>query len=161
MRAFGPLRRATIVATSAVQALLIFAAAVLGSTGVVPPGAGDLIPADYIVLLPLALLSFQAGGQIWFSRVFGYGEVTSVVLTSAYCDLAIDDGLFTEGVKKNVKRNRRVSAAVVMLCGAISGGFLTTNGDISLSLWIAGGIKALFAVIWMVWRGEEGGIRLE
>jgi len=42
---------------------------------------------ESITLLPLALLAFQFGGQIVTSRVLGFNEVPTNVLTSLYCDL--------------------------------------------------------------------------
>ncbi len=41
-------------------------------TGFVPKDAGDKLPHDFIVLLPLSLLSFQSAGQIVMSRFLGY-----------------------------------------------------------------------------------------
>ena len=119
-----------------------------------------MLPGNCIVLLPLALLSFQSAGQIVLSRVLGYGELTSVVLTSAYCDLAMDERVLTAPVTGDSKRNRRAASTVVMLLGAVAGGFLTRDGDISATLWVAGSVKVVFAVIWLFWRGE-GDIRLE
>lgn len=139
---------------------MTFAAAALASTSLVPPDAGYLPPDNFIVLLPLALLSFQSGGQIFLSRVLGYSEVTSVVLTSAYCDLVIDEGFLTSSIKSNSKRNRRVGSAVTMFCGAIAGGFLTLDGNINTSLLIAGSIKTVFVAIWLFWK-SEGNINLE
>ena len=160
MRHLGPLRRSTITLTTLLQSVLIFVSAALASSPLVPKDAGSLIPQNLIVLLPLALLSIQSGGQIFLSRVLGYGEVTSVVLTSAYCDLVIDEKVFKQGIRGNPKRNRRATSAVVMLAGAIAGGFLTMDGEIARALWLAGAVKLAFVVVWMGWQGEKG-VRLE
>ncbi|KAI5269474.1 hypothetical protein E4T47_07073 [Aureobasidium subglaciale] len=159
MRYFGPLRRSTMIASWLVQGVLIYACAILENTGVVPNNAGDILPDNFIVLLPLSLLSFQSAGQMAISRVLGYGELTSVVLTSAYFDFAFDEKVLT-GPTRNVKRNRRVASMIMVLLGAIAGGFLTTDEDISNVLWIAGTLKIAIAVVWVFWK-SKGSVRLE
>ena len=160
MRYFGPLRRSTFVMSFLVQALLTFASAALVMTGVVSKDAGLALPDNFIVLLPLSLLSVAQAGQIIVSRFLGYGELTTVVLTSAYCDLAFDSNLFTASPTENSKRNRRVASMVMTVGGAIAGGFLTRNEDIAPALWLAGALKVIIAVIWMFWK-SKGAIRLE
>lgn len=112
------------------------------------------------MLLPLALLALQSAGQIIMSRILGFGEITTVVLTSAYCDLFFDQEVLSAPLRDNVKRNRRVASVVMLFVGAIAGGFLTRDGDIALALWIAGAMKVAIGVVWLFWRGK-GGIRLE
>ena len=142
------------------QALLCFVGAGLVVSGVVHKNAGDQLPHNLIVLLPLSLLSFQSAGQIVMSRMLAYNELPTVVLTSTYCDLMFDPTLFTASLPENSKRNRRFVSAVALLAGAVLGGFLTKGGDIADPLWIAGGIKIVLAVAWLFWRAE-GSIRLE
>lgn len=161
MHALGPLRRSTVVFSFLLQATLTFLSATLVQTGVVPRDAGEALPDDFIVLVPLALLAVQSAGQIVMSRVLGYGEVTTVVLTSAYCDLFFDRKVLTAPLRENVKRNRRVASVVMMLLGAIAGGFLTKGGEIAVALWCAGGCKVLIATAWLVWKGKDGAVRLE
>ena len=124
----GPLRRGTMALSSLLQAVLCFASATLVLTGVVAEDAGSQIPKNFIVLLPLAMLAFNSAGQIVQSRFLGFNEVPTVVLTSTYCDLMFDPLLFTAPVRENAKRNRRFLSAVVLLLGAVLGGFLTERG---------------------------------
>ena len=124
----------------------------------VPADAGDLLPHDFIVLLPLALLALQSGGQCVLSRVLGYSEIPTVVLTSAYCDLAMDEKVFT-GITKNSKRNRRVGSMVAIVAGAVVGGYMTKGGDIGPALWVVGVIKVFMGLVWLIWR-SEGAVRL-
>ena len=161
MRICGPMRRRTVALSFLIQAALTFASAALVQTGVVPEGAGDLVPENLIVMVPLALLALQSAGQIVMSRVLGIGEVTTVVLTSAYCDLFFDQKVLSAPLTENVKRNRRVASVVLLFLGAISGGFLTRDGEIALALWIAGGIKIGIAVLWLFWKSKEGRVRLD
>lgn len=159
-RFFGPLRRATLFGSFMVQAALCFVAGVLVVSGLVHKDAGNQLPYNYIVLLPLGLLSFQSAGQIVMSRMLLYNELPTIVLTSTYCDLMFDPLLFTAPLTQNPKRNRRFVSALALVLGAGLGGFLTRDGDIADPLWIAGGIKILLAAVWVFWRAE-GAIRLE
>lgn len=95
-------------------------------------------------------------------------EVTTVVLTSAYCDLFGDEQVARTPVGANVKRNRRAGSVVFLLAGAVAGGFLTRGGGedsgrgLGVVLWVAGGIKVGIAGIWMGWRrAKKGEVRLE
>ena len=142
------------------QALLCFIGAGLVVSGVVHKDAGNQLPGNLIVLLPLSLLSFQSAGQIVMSRMLAYNELPTVVLTSTYCDLMFDPGLFTIPISQNSKRNRRFISALALLAGAMLGGVLTKGGDIADPLWIAGAIKVALALVWLCWRAE-GTIRLD
>ena len=160
MRYLNPLQRSTIIITLLLQALLTAISATLSTTRVVPPGAGDLIPDNFIVLVPLILLSIQSAGQCVLSRFLGYNELPSIVLTSAYCDLVMDEKVFS-GVTTNSKRNRRVLSMVLFISGAILGGFMTEKGDIGPTLWAVAGLKTLMALVWLGWKSKDAGIRLE
>lgn len=143
-----------------VQAILIFVAAVLVVSGVLPDDAGNKLPENDIVLLPLGLLSFQSAGQIVMSRMLAYNELPTVVLTSTYCDLMLDPLLFRAPIYENAKRNRRFLSVIALLLGAMLGGFLTKGESIADPLWIAGITKVVLAGCWLFWRGK-GSIRLE
>jgi hypothetical protein len=142
------------------QAVLCFGAMMTVVTGLVPSDAGNRLPKDCIVLFPLALLSFQSAGQIVASRMLGFNEIPTVVLTSTYTDLFMDPKLLTAPLTQNSKRNRRAISAIALLLGATLGGFLTENGSIVDPLWITGVLKILLAGVWSAWRGK-GSIRLE
>jgi len=72
------------------------------------------------------------------------------VLTSVYCDLASDPKILA---RDNVKRNRRVAAVLAILIGGIAGGWISrSKAGMSVSLWIAAGIKFAIAVSWSVWK---------
>jgi len=142
------------------QSLLTAIAALLSTLSIVPPDAGEAIPDNFIVLLPIVLLSIQAGGQCVVSRFLGYNELPSIVLTSAYCDLAMDEKAFV-GITENAKRNRRILSMIMVVTGAIAGGFMTKGGDIGTTIWTVAGIKLCMAGVWMIWRSKEGAVRLE
>lgn len=74
----------------------------------------------------------------------GYNELPVNVLTSTYCDLMGDFRLFA---LNNVKRNRRLAAAILLLLGSIcSGWLLRSSGGLESVLWIAAGIKVSIGV---------------
>jgi len=76
------------------------------------------------------------------------------VLTSVYCDLASDPGLLK---RDNVKRNRRVGAALAILIGGIAGGWISrSKAGISANFWIAAAIKMAISLSWSVWKPKSG-----
>lgn len=156
----GPLQRSTMIISFLFQSLLCFAAMSTVISGLVPNNAGSQLPDNCIVLFPLALLSFQSAGQIVMSRMLGYNELPTVVLTSTYTDLFMDPKLLTAPMTQNPKRNRRAISAIALLLGAMLGGFLTEGGSIVDPLWITGVLKIILAAAWVPWRGK-GSIRLE
>lgn len=148
----GPLRRATLVASFALQAAITCVVAAIIQAGVVN-GALDTIDRDIMWKdeIPISLLSFQAAGQIIGSRVLGVMEIPSVVLTSMLCDIASDPDLAAP-LKGNIKRNRRALAFTCILAGAIVGGYVgKATGRMQFDLWIAGGIKVLITTAWFFW----------
>lgn len=87
------------------------------------------------------------------SRILGFNEVPTTVLTSVYCDIASDPRILA---RDNVKRNRRVAAVVCILVGGITGGWISRSAaGMSTSLWIAAAIKLGTAVSWSLWRPKN------
>ncbi|KAK3695715.1 hypothetical protein B0T22DRAFT_456042 [Podospora appendiculata] len=168
-RHLHPQRKATLSISFLIQACFIFTAAALAQTGAVPAFGKALIATSLtdaqlaqheadeespLVFIPLALLAFQFGGQIVTSRILGFNEVPTNVLTSLYCDLLSDPGLL-KGVRENPKRNRRVVAIVLIVLGGVVGGWLQhSRAGMSAALWTAGGIKFVIAVAWVAWRSK-------
>ena len=148
----GPLRRGTLVASFALQSVIVLVVAAIIQAGVVN-GALNTISSDVVWRdeIPISLLSFQAAGQIIGSRVLGVAEIPSVVLTSMLCDIFSDQNLGAP-LKGNAKRNRRALAFLCILAGAIVGGFIgEATGRMQVDLWIAGGIKCLITIAWFFW----------
>ncbi len=111
-------------------------------------------PADFdsVELALIALLSFQAAGQIVNSRGLGLSEVPTVVITTLLCDLVSDEHVLAP-LNQNIKRNRRAVAFVLTMSGAICGGWLSKiTGTVQPSLWFVAGIKGLITLYWLVWR---------
>lgn len=131
---------------------MIVGAALLVTLG---PPTGTAGPVTVFIALPIALVAFQSGGQAVTSRVLAYNSMTTVVLTSIYCDLFSDAKLFSP-LSANAERNRRVAAPILLLIGAILGG-LWAHSDVGLAgaLWSAVGVKVFVILAWCSWWAEE------
>jgi hypothetical protein len=148
-RYFSPAKRWVLVMSYTFQTLLIAVAAILSTTGQAEDTKNGL---QWRVVVSLAAVAFQASGQAVTSRALKYNGLTSVVLTSNYCDLFSDPQLFA---LSNIERNRRIGAPVLLLLGACLGG-LFAHSDIGLAgaLWTAVGLKAMAVVAWVFWASE-------
>ncbi|KAK8033462.1 hypothetical protein PG991_002860 [Apiospora marii] len=116
--------RRTLLFSFSLQTVCVAVAAAIIQSGVIDgtyPSRGDPNRVNFTELAAVALLSFQAAGQIVNSRGLGVSEVPTVVITSLLCDLVSDEHLLV-GLSKNGKRNRRTVAFVLTLAGAICGG---------------------------------------
>lgn len=147
-RYFSPSRRWVLCMSFLAQMALIIAAAAIVTW--VPKSTNEL---HWSVLVPIALVAFQSCGQAVTSRALKFNALTSVVLTSIYCDLFSDAELFTF---TNVERNRRVAAPVLLLVGAVIGGALARS-EVGAAgvLWIAAGLKFIVVLSWLFWRSED------
>ncbi|EAW09338.1 DUF1275 domain protein [Aspergillus clavatus NRRL 1] len=125
-RLLSPRRRSTLIFSFSTQTLALLAAALLVQTGTVSRKPEDpRAPIQWIQILPISLLSFQAAGQIVTSRILAFDEIPTVVLTTLLCDLLVDRELWARGWKSNPKRNRRAGAFVALFLGAMTAGGLS------------------------------------
>lgn len=148
-RFFSPKRRWVLCASFAFQVFCTAsAAAIITATG----QPTDKEEIGWHVLVPIAMVAFQSCGQAVTSRALKYNALTSVVLTSIYCDLFSDAELFA---LRNAERNRRVGAPLFLLLGALLGGRVShTSLGVAGSLWIASVLKAIVVVVWFIWPAE-------
>lgn len=154
----GPKKRVTLILSFLIQSILTIITAGLIQGNAIdgrisnPAARHSSTGAPWNQEVPIVLLSIQSAGQIVASRVLGYNEVPTVVITSLLCDLMADPKLF---LLKNKKRDRRVVAFLLTLIGAIAGGWISKAADsVSPGLWIVGGIKFCIAVAWFFWGTE-------
>lgn len=148
-RYFSPKRRWVLCVSFAAQTLFIVAAALIVTLN---PAPASPEAVDWTVLAPLALVAFQSCGQAVTSRALKYNALTSVVLTSIYCDLFSDQDLFAF---QNVERNRRAAAPLLLLVGAVAGGvFSHSSFGIQGALWTAAALKFAMVVMWFFWPAE-------
>ncbi|ROW00298.1 hypothetical protein VMCG_07258 [Cytospora schulzeri] len=165
-RRIQPKCKSTLALSFFIQSLLILISAALAQsakapafhmTGLGTATANSVLKSyekDHMTFAPVAFLAFQFGGQIVTSRVLGFNEVPTNVLTSLYCDLLSDPQILAP-FGKNVKRNRRVSAIILMIVGGILGAWLQrSKAGMPAALWIAGAIKMAIAVAWLTWKGK-------
>ncbi|KAF2640833.1 hypothetical protein P280DRAFT_498655 [Massarina eburnea CBS 473.64] len=147
-RFLSPGKRWVLVASYTIQLLCIVLAAL-----VVTLGTESTNGLHWQVLVPLAAVAFQSSGQAVTSRVLKYNGLTSVVLTSNYCDLFSDPKILAVS---NAERNRRVAAPLLLLLGAMGGG-LFAHSPIGLrgALWTAAALKASAVGAWLFWKAEH------
>ncbi|MCJ1427394.1 hypothetical protein MMC29_005297, partial [Sticta canariensis] len=151
-RYLGALRRGTLVTSFLIQSTFILVTAAIIEAGVVdgftPRVSQDI---DWRQVIPITLLSFQSAGQMVGSRMLNMSEIPTVVVTSVLCDFASDPKL-TDPLRSNAKRNRRMLGFLGILFGAVAGGWISKSaGQVQSVLWLAGGIKLLVTVSWMLW----------
>jgi len=148
-RFFSPKRRWVLCASFTAQMLLTLGAASIVTVMGQPKEKEEI---GWHVLVPIAMVAFQSCGQAVTSRALKYNALTSVVLTSIYCDLFSDAELFSI---KNAERNRRTGAPLFLLFGAFVGGRIAhTPFGVAGSLWAASILKLLVVVVWLIWPAE-------
>ena len=176
-------RRAVFVASFAIQTILITVAAVLANQGVVsnrPAVVGSFSSGsdsgsstdnsphtNFLDLIPIALLAFQASGQVCLTRVLEANELPTIVLSTLYHDFTADllgiaaawqqsgsiRGFFLDGQRR---QGRRAASIVALFLGGIVGGeMFKGSAGMSGGLLLAAGIKGAVCVAWVVWRGDD------
>lgn len=149
-RMYQPKRRWVLTASFALQAVFVIAAAIIVGH-MDAAGAAEGGELRWQVLLPIAIIAFQSSAQAQISRALGYNALTSVVLTSIYCDLFGDQKLF-EPLTKNVSRNQRIAAPVMLCFGAFLGGrWAQTETGMAGALWTAAFVKVVALVACVLW----------
>jgi uncharacterized membrane protein YoaK (UPF0700 family) len=149
--------RGVLLASFMLQTALMLTAAGLVQGRVVPVPSAHVLTfqgdPDFIELLPIGLLAFQGGGQFVASRLLGFSEIPTVVLTSVYCDLGMDEKLLA---KENKKRDHRAGAVVTIILGAIAGGWISRSAaGMATAMWIAAVLKLGIVGAWVFWRRED------
>ncbi|KAL4968943.1 YoaK family protein [Aspergillus stella-maris] len=157
-RNFGAKKRMTLFSSFLFQAILVIIAVALLEADLIPHETSETESLTggrlFLELIPIAMLAFQSAGSMTAARGLGYNEIPTVVLTSVYFDVASDPKIVSD-VKGNVKRNRRVGSIVLLVIGAICGGWLSrSSGGMESALWLSAGLKVVIALGWLVWRGE-------
>ncbi|KAI3399727.1 hypothetical protein diail_5794 [Diaporthe ilicicola] len=125
-----PTQRGALALGFLVQATCVCIAAALAEAGAVNQRQeqGEGQHTDWREMAPIALLSFQAAGQIVASRVLGVNELPTVVITSLMCDLMSDPKLLARPV---------------------------LTGNLQPVLWLVFGIKFVISIGWIFWRGQD------
>ncbi|KAF3391377.1 hypothetical protein F1880_007930 [Penicillium rolfsii] len=156
-RSLTPLRRSTLVFSFSLQTAALIIAASVVQTGIVSSRPEDpRAPIQWVQILPISLLAFQAAGQICASRLLAFDEIPTVVLTTLLCDLLVDTKLLIRPWSANPKRNRRIAAFLALFLGAMTSGGLSRTTSIASSLWLAVALKGTITLSWLVWRDSSG-----
>ena len=176
------LHRLTLLTSFLLQSSLLIVAASLVSTnsvsnqpfvaGVFSSGSTK-IPASkvhFLDLCPIALISFQAAGQVTLSRVLGVMELPTVVVSALYHDACADIWQLRESWRKaggnvwvflNVQERRqqkRGACIVALFLGGVVGAMMyKSSPGMGGALWLAAGLKGAVFVGWGVWRGRDDG----
>lgn len=113
-------------------------------------------PLSWLILVPVALVAFQSSGQAVASRVLKYNGLTSVVLTSIYCDLFSHEDFLSFRIFRNAEELRRLGAVVCLLVGVVLGG-LWAHSSIGMmgALWMATILKGFIILAWLLWKGKN------
>ncbi|KAE8387796.1 hypothetical protein BDV23DRAFT_160265 [Aspergillus alliaceus] len=150
-RSFSSRRRWVLCASFTIQMLCVAAAATIVT---IHQTSRDS-PLTWKVVVPLILVAFQSSGQAVTSRVLQFNGLTSVVLTSVYCDLFSNSVLPPFSMLYAVEERRRGGAVVCLLLGTMLGG-LWAKSSVGLmgAFWTAVFCKACIAAAWLVWRGQ-------
>ncbi|OJJ05575.1 hypothetical protein ASPVEDRAFT_45082 [Aspergillus versicolor CBS 583.65] len=149
-----PRQRWALCASFAVQMACVAAAAVLvtlnGSVG--RAASGDEL--GWQVFVPLALVAFQSSGQAVSSRVLNRNALTSVVLTSVYCDLFSVPVVVGTG-KRRADEGRRAGAILCLMLGVSMGAmWAKSSAGVMGALWMVVAGKGMIVLAWLVWKGD-------
>ncbi|KAL4969440.1 YoaK family protein [Aspergillus stella-maris] len=160
-RVVGLSRRRWVLAVAfALQGGLVALAAgvVMGHSG----STSSKNEIGWYTLLPLSLVAFQSSGQAVSSRVLERKSLTSVVLTSVYCDLLSLPIPAGGSGKGGIEDLKRLGAIVCLLLGVVLGGLWAKSeiGPVG-ALWTVVAGKGVIVLAWLFWRGdgeEENGL---
>lgn len=154
-RAFAPRQRWVLCASFVVQLICVTIAAIIVT--IYRPTRGA--PLSWPVLVPLALVALQSSGQAVTSRVLSYNGLTSVVLTSIYCDLFSHPDLLSKKLFGNVEEIRRLGAVICLLFGVVLGG-LWAHSSVGMmgALWTAAVLKCIMTFAWLGWKSKESAL---
>ncbi|KAJ5045247.1 hypothetical protein NUH16_002059 [Penicillium rubens] len=152
-RFLTPRRRSTMIISFGIQTVALLATAILIQLEVITPKPEDpRAPIEWLQIVAISLLAFQAGGQICASRVLAMDEIPTVVVTAMLSDLLVDPKLTA---RFNPKRNRRVGAFLALFLGAMTAAGLTKTTSMASSIWLAMGLKLMITLGWFVWQRRE------
>ncbi|OQV09391.1 hypothetical protein CLAIMM_13517 [Cladophialophora immunda] len=175
------LRRVNLIISFFVQTVFIVIAASLVSTnevsnqpfvaGTFSSGNDEIPPSmiNFLDLCPIALISFQAAGQVTLSRLLSVVELPTIVLSALYHDVCADlytirdswrksSSLWEFFVVSQRKQERRAACIAALFLGGITGGEMyKSSAGMGGALWLAAGLKFGVLIGWFFWRGQKVG----
>ena len=124
-------------------------------------------PPNYLDLCPIAMLAFEAAGQVCLSRVLSVIELPTIVLSTIYHDFTADlfgtkeawrkSSSFADFVLVQWKRQeKRFASIVALFIGALVGcEMYKSTAGMSGALWMAAGLKGAISLTFLIWK-EDG-----
>ncbi|OJJ30913.1 hypothetical protein ASPWEDRAFT_119845 [Aspergillus wentii DTO 134E9] len=149
-RLLGSTRRISLILSFALQAGLILGTAILVHT--VPPMPDNPTSVEWRKVVPILLISFQSAGQLTASRILGFPEIPTVLLTALVCDLLLDAKLYQRPLQANPKRNRRIGALLMHFFGSMTAGGMAKHVGLAGGLFLAAAAKGAITVSWFFWK---------
>lgn len=183
-----------LIASFSLQTLLMLAAALMTFFGVVSnrpslPGffssnsiqiSGVLVGdtensaphESYLDLVVIAILAFQSGGQVVFSRIIGLAELPTIAVSSIYHTFAgelfsiprffRESKDWSEFMVKTRLQRLRLADLVATFLGAVVGAALSsvspdTGVGTAGALFLATGLKLILTIAFAVWKRKESG----
>lgn len=143
-----------MITSFALQTLFLLVPAILVQIHTVSP-IPENNPTVWVQNVAIALISFQAAGQIIVSRLLSFPEIPTVALTAIMSDLLLDEKLFQRPLSSNPKRNRKIAFLLALFCGAMLAGGISKGPGLACGLWLAMGLKVCITVSWFVWHETE------
>ena len=171
-------RRFIFILSFSVQTIFIIVPAILVSLNLVsnqPYVAGsfssgsDVKPpatTNFLDLCPVAILSFQAAGQVTLSRLIGVVELPTIVLSALYHDYTADlytirdswrksESLLDFFLVQQKRQEKRLACIIALFLGGIVGGELYKSAaGMAGALWTAAGLKFAITLGWFIWKKE-------
>lgn len=169
------LHRWTMFGSFIVQSALLIASAGLsqsGYTSTMPAKADDFSSGsprhptafdNYLDLLPIGFLAFEAAGQVCLSRVLMVNDLPTIVVSTLYHDFVSDALSWPKSWKardskrgwfwSQKKQARRLVCIAALFFGAVVAGFVyASKGGMPAALWIAAGSKCIISVCFCCWK---------
>lgn len=175
-------RRIIFICSFMVQTLLIVVAAALATSGVIsnqPFIIGQFSSGsqtteeintahqNYLDLLPIVVLAFEAAGQVCLSRVLSLIELPTIVLSTLYHDWTADL-LSTRQIwrqSSNVKefifiqgrrQNKRLASILALFLGAFLGGeMFKSRIGMAGGLWLTAALKGCIVLAFALWPKQK------
>jgi len=151
--------RGYIVAQVLLQALLTLAAAITAHYGrqtSFAPDRGNPSWNNALGFATLAFISASMGAQGVLGTKLASPFATTVVLTSVYCNIALDPALFTF-TKLVPAREDKFIAVLAALIGGIAARALIGQIGASNTLFIGAGLRFATALMWIIAKAKPPG----
>lgn len=172
-------RRGILILSFAIQTVFIIVPAILVTihavsnlpfmAGEFSSGSNNNTPrvVNYLDICPVAILSFQAAGQVTLSRILGLLELPTIVLSALFHDFTADlyslheswqkrSGLLDFVAVHQRRQGKRLASIIALFIGGFVGGELYKS-EIGMAgaLWISAGLKFAITLSWCFWKKEK------